>query len=66
MGDGVQKPIPPDFLGKDTSYEESKKVPYFYLGIPAKVVNSVEKTKVATFRTKDVSGNLVFSHKVRR
>lgn len=60
-----QKPKPPDFLGVDTSYEQMKKVPYFYLGIPSQQGGSL-KPKVASFRRKDISGTLVFSHKVRR
>lgn len=67
MGDKqVDSPKPPDFLGKDTSEEQLKKVPYFYLGLPATMYILLELPKVASFRQKDNSGNLVFSHKVRR
>lgn len=59
-------PKPPDFLGVDTSYDQLKKVPYFYLGIPAKPKNPIEPTKVASFRQTDLSGQLVFHHKGRR
>lgn len=48
---------PPDFLGKDTSYEQMKKVPYFYLGIPYKRFDYEDKTKVTSFRNKDLSGH---------
>ena len=66
MGDVPQKASPPDFLGRDTSYEQSKKVPFLTLGMPAKPAYPCFKPKIASFRVKDLSGTLLFYHKVGR
>lgn len=61
-----KKPLPPDFLGVDTSHEQLKKVPIFYLGLPAKPAYICYKPRTTSFRSKDLSGTLFFYHKVHR
>ena len=56
-----KKPIPPDFLGIDTSYEQLKKVPYFHLGLAAQRIVLLGGPKIASFRKKDISGNIYSS-----
>jgi hypothetical protein len=54
-----RKQLPPGYTSTDTSNEKALLIPYFSLGPPRQSLEPKTVVRMASFRSKDLSGNYV-------